>query len=141
MVLMVSSVRQENGDAIKKKKRKAAEEEAEDEEVLTNGVDEATPSKKKKKKRKIDAVEAEPEVTDVTPAEKKKKKKKRLRMNKLVPSQWTYELFQYCTVLFFVSILSVGLVVKMFVSRVQEKRCIESCHVFCFFHTVLLYFL
>uniref|UniRef100_A0A673LNS2 Nucleolar protein 56 n=1 Tax=Sinocyclocheilus rhinocerous TaxID=307959 RepID=A0A673LNS2_9TELE len=80
MVLMVSSVLQENGDGLKKKKKKqAAEEEPEvkeDEDVLTNGVDEATPAKKKKK-RKIDAVEAEPEEADATRAEKKKKKKKK----------------------------------------------------------------
>ncbi|KAF4098773.1 nucleolar protein 56 [Onychostoma macrolepis] len=65
---------EENGDAIKKKKKQAAEEEAEDEEVLTNGVDEATPSKKKKK-RKIDAVEAEADVTQVEKKKKKKRKK------------------------------------------------------------------
>uniref|UniRef100_A0A671MMM4 Nucleolar protein 56 n=1 Tax=Sinocyclocheilus anshuiensis TaxID=1608454 RepID=A0A671MMM4_9TELE len=78
MVLMVSSVLQENGDGLKKKKKKkqAAEEEPEDEDVLTNGVDEATPAKKKKK-RKIDAVEAEPEEADVTRAEKNKKNKKK----------------------------------------------------------------
>lgn len=75
MVLTVSSVFQENGDAIKKKKKQ------EDEDVLTNGVEATTPSKKKKK-RKIDTVEAEPEpeVTeeaDVTQVEKKKKKKKK----------------------------------------------------------------
>uniref|UniRef100_A0A672LYF3 Nucleolar protein 56 n=1 Tax=Sinocyclocheilus grahami TaxID=75366 RepID=A0A672LYF3_SINGR len=52
----------ENGDVIKKKNKKQVAEE--DKEVLTNCVDEATPSKKKKK-RKIDAVEAEPEVTEV----------------------------------------------------------------------------
>ncbi|ROL47417.1 Nucleolar protein 56 [Anabarilius grahami] len=65
---------EEDTDTIKKKKKKQAAEE----EITSNGVVEATPGKKKK--RKINAVEAEPEVTeeaDVTQVEKKKKKKKK----------------------------------------------------------------
>ncbi len=91
---MVSSVLQENGDAIKNKKKKQAAEDDE-EEVLTNGVEETTPSKKKKK-RKIEAVEVEPEEVE---ADKKKKKRKRggMRMNKLIPSRWTFSTVQfYC---------------------------------------------
>ncbi|KAK9955142.1 hypothetical protein ABG768_015034 [Culter alburnus] len=65
---------EEDTDTIKKKKKKQAAEE----EITSNGVVEATPGKKKK--RKINVVEAEPEVTeeaDVTQVEKKKKKKKK----------------------------------------------------------------
>ncbi|TRY95117.1 hypothetical protein DNTS_003840 [Danionella cerebrum] len=60
---------QENGVTPKKKKKKQLAEE----DVTTNGV-EATPAKKKK--RKIDSVEAEPEVKEVEVEVEKKKKKK-----------------------------------------------------------------